>query len=140
MDTKEAGRRGGSSKSAAKKAAASATQNESGAERGMSGERQFFLHREDTHADTTVFFRSGFPGKNESSFREVHFARQSLHLSGAEAAAVEENRQRVSGESAIRKDIHLHHGELPFQNSHAGDFTVRHIPWARVLPQPDAIP
>src|SRR5208282_2057380 len=40
-----------------------ATQNESRAERRMSGEGQFFLHGEDAHADSAILFRSGVPGK-----------------------------------------------------------------------------
>jgi hypothetical protein len=68
-------------------------QNESRAQRGMSGEGQFFLYGEDAHTHAAGVGRCGIPGQNEGSFGEIHLQRQSLHLLGAEAAAVEKYRQ-----------------------------------------------
>ena len=65
-----------------------------------------------------VFFRRRVAGKDEGGLREIHFARQGLHLLGAQAAAVEKNRQRVSGEGAVGENIDLHHGEFSRRSSH----------------------
>jgi hypothetical protein len=78
----------------------------------MPGEGQFFLHGEDAHADSAVFFGSRVARQNECSFGEIHLARQVLHLLGAEAATIEENRQRITGESAVGKHVDLDHGEF----------------------------
>ena len=86
-----------------------ATQNESGAQRRMSGEGQFFLDSEDAHADAAALFRRGVSGKNESSFGEIHLTRQCLHGFRAESTAIEKNCQRVAVEGAVGKDIDLHH-------------------------------
>ena len=94
-------------------------ENKSGAERWMSGKGQFFLDGEDAHAHSPGLFGSGVPRKNEGSFGKIHFARQRLHGFGAEAASIEEHRQRVAGEGAVGKHIDLHHGELSCRSSHA---------------------
>jgi hypothetical protein len=51
-----------------------------------------------------AFSAAASPGKNESSFGEIHFPRQGLHLLGTQAASVKKNRQRVAGEGAIGKN------------------------------------
>jgi len=84
-----------------------AAQNEGRAECRVTGEGQFFLHGEDADADAARLFRGGISGEDESCFREVGFARDRLHLSGREAASVEDDGQGIAGEGAVGKNIDL---------------------------------
>ncbi len=57
-----------------------AAQRERGAERGMAGERQFFLHSEDADANALLALGGGIAGQDECGLGEIHLLGDRLHL------------------------------------------------------------
>ena len=90
--------------------AARTVQDESGPERGMSGERQFLLYREDAHPHSALAF-DGRAGKDESRLREICFFGERLHLRVGEAPAVENHGECVSFKRSGAEDIDLNERE-----------------------------
>ena len=80
----------------------------------MAGERQFFLHREDAHADAALFLQRRLARQNERGFREVHLPGYGLHFRICQSPAIEENCQRIARKTTGGKYIQLHEGAPRF--------------------------
>src|ERR1039458_9057 len=78
-----------------------------GAERGMSGEGQLFVHRED--ADLVAFpsLDGCVAGQNERCLGQIGFARELLHFAVAQATSIAEDRELIALERAAGKHIKL---------------------------------
>ena len=103
-------------------------QRKSRAQRGMPGERQFFLHGEDSDTHATLGLhgwvthfcvtRGRIPGQNESRLRKIHLFRDRLHLGVAQPATVEKYCQRIPFEWPRRKNVPLRHSQSPHLSAH----------------------
>jgi hypothetical protein len=74
----------------------------------MASERQLLLGSEDAHAHPAAVLDGGALGQDESRLREIHLARQRLHLSVAEPAAVSEHGEGISLQRFRAEHIQLH--------------------------------
>jgi len=66
----------------------------------MSGERQFLLYGEDADPGPSLAFDRGITGQDKCSFRQIHFAGDSLHFYIVQTAAVGEDGKRIALERA----------------------------------------
>src|SRR6266436_3571582 len=73
----------------------------------MSRKRQFCFDRKDADFLSFPSFSGGIARENESGFRKIHLARQSLHLGVIQSSSVSEDRERITGEWRLRKNIEL---------------------------------
>src|SRR5260370_17100219 len=90
-----------------------ATQCECCSQRGMAGERQFFLYRKDTHANPLLAFNRGIAGQDEGGLREIHFLGERLHLTVSQSPAVKEYSQRVAFKWSPEKNPPSPHSPPP---------------------------
>src|ERR1035441_8252943 len=90
-----------------------ATQCKRSPQGGMASESQFFLNREDTHADTAIFFQRRLTRQNERGFRKVHLPCYGLHFRVGESPAIEKNRQWIAGKTLPGKHVPLRETQPP---------------------------
>ncbi len=93
-----------------------------GAERGMSGEGQLFVHRKDADLVALAPLDVCIARQDVRGLRQIGFARQLLHLIVAQATGVAEDRELIALERAAGKHIKLDkrefalgHGKAPSQ-------------------------
>src|SRR5258706_14636234 len=93
--------------------AALAAQRKRGSQRGMTGEWQFLLYREDAYTNALLALGGGVAGQNERGFGEVHLFGERLHLGVGESSAVGEYGQRITLERTRREHVPLRHCQTP---------------------------
>jgi hypothetical protein len=76
-------------------------------QRRMSRKRQFCFDCKDTDFLSFLSFSGGIARQNESRFRKIHLPRQSLHFAVIQSSSVSEDRERITGEWRLRKNIEL---------------------------------
>jgi hypothetical protein len=77
------------------------SENESGSERRMPGERELDGRSEDAHACGPLALRR----KHERALRVVHLPRERLHRRAFEPACVREDGELVPGQRRVREDV-----------------------------------
>src|SRR4030095_658384 len=77
------------------------------AECRMPRKRQFGLNREDSDFLSFPTFSGSIARENESGLRQIHLARQRLHLGVIQSASIGKNRQRIARERRLRENINL---------------------------------
>jgi len=85
----------------------------------MSGERQFLLYGEDADTGPSLAFDRGITGQDKCSFRQIHFASDSLHFYIVQTAAVGEDGKRIALERAGSEYIKLDEGKTARRRRHA---------------------
>jgi hypothetical protein len=86
-----------------------ATQNESRAQRRMSGEGQFFLHGEDAHADSAILFRRASPGRMKVVSERFISRAKACICSLLRPRPSRKTASELPAEGAVGKHIDLHH-------------------------------
>src|SRR2546423_12002397 len=73
----------------------------------MTCERQFLLHSKDSYPDPTLLFDRCVTGKDKRRFRQVHLARNRLHLIVAEPSTIRKDGERIALKRIRGEDIKL---------------------------------
>src|SRR5579863_1363625 len=84
-----------------------------GSERWMTGERQLFLYREDSHPHPAFAFDRRFTRQDERRLRKIHLPRQRLHFLVAQAPAISKDRDRITLKTPRGEHVQLHEGKPP---------------------------
>src|SRR5437764_4725603 len=73
----------------------------------MTCERQFLLHSKDSYPDPTLLFDRCVTGKDKCRFRQVHLARNRLHLIVAEPSTIRKDGERIALKRIRGEDVKL---------------------------------
>src|SRR5580693_8941833 len=84
-----------------------------GSQRRMTGERQLFLYREDSHPHPTFAFDRRSTRQDERGLGKIHLPRQRLHFFVAQPSAISKNRYGIALKTLRGEHVQLHEGKPP---------------------------